>query len=250
MPPLQYKEIAPDLRLSSYVKRFWSVSNISAYEQRVTILPDGYFDLVGIASGKPMEEVILAGIYTSEFEVSIAGNTTLFGISFYPLASEYLLQLPIAGAVNRHVALPGDLCATQNIGSKDFGEWAGNCELRLVGEINGREINARKLQLFQLLRETNGTLSVKELAEKLHWNARSLNRYFRSRFGLSLKAYANVLRCKAAYADLRKGKLYPDIAFADQPHFIKEIKKHTGATPKMLYQNKNDRFIQFSTRTD
>ena len=46
--------------------------------------------------------------------------------------------------------------------------------------------------------------------------------------------------------DISKGLLYPQKDFFDQAHFIKEVKKYTGTTPKELYKNKNDRFLQLS----
>ncbi|HWV29535.1 MAG TPA: hypothetical protein VN038_07775, partial [Dyadobacter sp.] len=45
----------------------------------------------------------------------------------------------------------------------------------------------------------------------------------------------------------REGRLFPDENYADQSHFIREIKKYAGVVPKELERNKNDRFIQFST---
>ena len=40
--------------------------------------------------------------------------------------------------------------------------------------------------------------------------------------------------------------LSPQTDYFDQAHFIKEIKKYTGTTPKELHKNKNDRFLQLS----
>jgi AraC-like DNA-binding protein len=61
-----------------------------------------------------------------------------------------------------------------------------------------------------------------------------------------LKAYANILRFRASFEQLHRGELYPEQNFADQSHFIREVKKLSGVTPKELNKNKNDRFIQFS----
>ncbi|WP_256603285.1 hypothetical protein [Sphingobacterium multivorum] len=45
----------------------------------------------------------------------------------------------------------------------------------------------------------------------------------------------------------QEGKLFPQQNFADQSHFIKEVKKLAGVSPKELLKNQNERFIQFST---
>jgi AraC-like DNA-binding protein len=39
----------------------------------------------------------------------------------------------------------------------------------------------------------------------------------------------------------------PQEDYFDQAHFIKEIKKYTGTTPKELHKNENVRFLQLST---
>jgi len=50
--------------------------------------------------------------------------------------------------------------------------------------------------------------------------------------------------CNASYSDISEGNLFPQEDYFDQAHFIKEIKKYTGTTPKELYKNENVRFLQ------
>jgi len=56
----------------------------------------------------------------------------------------------------------------------------------------------------------------------------------------------NIQRAYSAYFDIRQGDFSPspNDTFYDQSHFIKEIKKHTGATPKKVFQNQNETFKQ------
>ncbi|MBU7570130.1 MAG: helix-turn-helix transcriptional regulator, partial [Flavobacterium sp.] len=105
----------------------------------------------------------------------------------------------------------------------------------------------RKLRLFDQIYTSNGTLTVKELSEKAGWSSRQMNRYFSHQFGLPLKTYCNILRFRASFKHLKEGKLFPEQDFTDQAHFIRDVKKFSGVLPKELSQNKNDRFIQFST---
>jgi AraC-like DNA-binding protein len=102
-------------------------------------------------------------------------------------------------------------------------------------------------KIFSICFQSNGSLTVDELSKQTFWNSRQINRYFNKKFGLTLNAYSNILRCASSYKDIRKGDLFPKQDFYDQAHFIKEIKKHTGSNPKELHKNKNDRFLQFST---
>jgi AraC-like DNA-binding protein len=89
-------------------------------------------------------------------------------------------------------------------------------------------------------------MPVKELSEKVYWSSRQINRYFNQQFGVSLKAYCNILRFSASFKHISEGKLFPGQNFTDQNHFIKETKKYAGVTPKELSKNKNDRFIDIT----
>jgi AraC-like DNA-binding protein len=109
------------------------------------------------------------------------------------------------------------------------------------------DIDPRKKNLFDLIYASNGAISVKELSEKICWSSRQINRYFQDTFGLSLKTYCNVMRFRSSFGHIKAGKLFPEENYADQSHFIREIRKYSGVVPKELARNRNDRFIQFST---
>jgi len=80
----------------------------------------------------------------------------------------------------------------------------------------------------------------------VYWSSRQINRYFNQQFGISLKAYCNILRFGASFKHISEGKLFPEQNFTDQNHFIKEIKKYAGVTPKELSKNKNERFVNIT----
>src|SRR5690606_27153327 len=101
-------------------------------------------------------------------------------------------------------------------------------------------IDGRKQKLFNLVYASNGSLTVNELADSVGWSNRQINRYFNQQFGISLKAYCNILRFRASLLQIRDGKLFPEQNFSDQTHFIKEIKKFSGVVPKQLFKNQND----------
>jgi AraC-like DNA-binding protein len=107
-------------------------------------------------------------------------------------------------------------------------------------------IDSRKKTLFELLYAAQGSMTVQELSEKVFWSSRQINRYFNQQFGISLKLYCNILRFGASFKHLSEGKLFPEHNFTDQNHFIKEIKRYAGVTPKVLSKNKNERFVNIT----
>ena len=245
---IQYEEFEPAKSLTDFVKRFWKFSNPTADKKNYTILPDGYFDLVVKITNNLIDGISLFGLCTKELEVVIPANTTVFGICFKPLATEYILKQNIAETLNSNKDLKNDFWNISKIPFDSFQKWTEQISNQMLCELkSGKQIDERKQNIFSSLFQTNGSLKIQELSSKVFWNSRQINRYFNDRFGLSLKAYCNVLRCFASYTQIREGDLFPNNNFYDQSHFIKEIKKHTGVNPTELHKNKNDRFLQFST---
>jgi AraC-like DNA-binding protein len=239
-----YKEINPNNEIADLVKLFWQFDNSLSDKKMYTVLPDGYFDLVIIISNNKIISVTLYGIWLHQMDVTIPANSIILGITFKPLAVEYIFKNSISEIFNGLKVLNS---SQHNIDTFPFNNFT-DFVLQYSDQISKiNKIESRKVKLFKLLFDSYGSINVEELSNKVFWQSRQINRYFNSKFGLSLKTYANILRSSIAFKDIEKGKLSPPVNFYDQSHFIKEIKKHSGTNPKELHQNKNDRFLQFST---
>lgn len=248
MAEIFYEELETDKSLADFVKRFWKFSNPTADTQHYTILPDGYFDLIIKITANKLDCISLFGLWTKKIEVVLPANTIVIGICLKPLAAEYILQQNIANTLNNFKTLQSDFWNINNLQFADFKSWTeevSNEMLKTLKKVSS--FDNRKQDLFNLLFTAKGSLTVGELSKQTYWSNRQINRYFKSKFGITLKTYSNILRCASSYTDIREGDLFPKQDFYDQAHFIKEIKKHTGFKPKELHQNKNDRFLQFST---
>lgn len=249
MDKINFKEIIPNKSLSKFVKRFWTITNLTNENLTYTILPDGYFDYILEFNEGKINSKSMTGIYTKEFEVVIPSYTTFFGVSFLPVSAEYILDQSLSKLLNKHQNLPLSFLDFDIAKFDKFQLWTEKLSLQFISKIKEEKVvEERKQKLFNLLFQTNGSLTIQEIANQTFWTSRQINRYFNTAFGLSLKTYLNILKCKQSFDDIKKGKLFPQQNYTDQPYFIKEIKKHTGSTPKVLAKNKNDRFIQFSTR--
>jgi AraC-like DNA-binding protein len=245
-PEIQYNIIQPDLALSGFVESFWMLENVSATAHEIVVLPDGRFDIIFSYSGNESHDVVLRGLDTLPAQNSIPPQTVMFAVSFKLLAIEYLLDIKAASVLNEGALLPPDFWDIERNDLNDFEAFCKKVSVKMISQIKP-DIDSRKQKLFEMIYTSNGALSVKELSEKVYWSSRQINRYFREQFGISLKAYCNILRFKASLQHIKEGKLYPEQDFADQNHFIKEIKKFSGVVPKELFKNQNDRFILLST---
>ncbi len=241
-----YQMIQPSPELAFLIESFWMLDNSSDSQEEVIILPDGRIDLFFSISKEEPFHISLQGISTKPEQAFLLPGTLIFAISLKLPAAEYILHESIADLADNVKLLPGDFWGFNAGDMKDFNLFCKKANDKLLSLLPGKT-DSRKLELFNLIYASNGSIPVQELSEKVFWSSRQINRYFTQQFGISLKAYCNILRFRASFGDISEGKLFPQDNFSDQPHFIKEVKKFAGVSPRELKRNQNDRFIQFST---
>lgn len=245
MKNFYHKFITPDKSISDFVESIGMFHNQSDEAKEVVVMPDGRIDLFFMQPASAPFHITLIGLETLPEQRMVLPQTLAFVISFKPLAVEYILRTSIADLLNTAKNLPNDFWNFNADDLKDFDAFYNKASQK-VKELLPEEIDERKQKLFALIYSSNGEMSVKELAKKVFWSSRQINRYFNEKFGLSLKAYCTILRFRASLEHVAQGKLHPELNFTDQTHFIKEIKKFSGVVPKELSKNKNDRFILLS----
>lgn len=238
----QYLEVLPAADLFPLVRCFWLAFNDSGSEVVSSTLPDGCFELVISYQQDELQSVRLFGILAQAFDqVVMPAGELKFGIRLWPLGKEYYIdkRLPLERFADFSQNRSGNL-------DEQLLNFARNVSDDILKTVQFEHIEQWKWRLFQLLGESSGMMNVATIAEKCFWTARQLNRYVQKLLGVSLKSYSNILKCHAAYRIIKGGELHPDTGFYDQSHFIREIKKHTGATPKVLLRNKGHRYLQFN----
>jgi AraC-like DNA-binding protein len=238
-----YKLVRPGKPLADFVYSFSSLQNISEITEGV-IVPNGRIDLIFFKTIDHQFLISLLGLETKPKLMPRQHISTFFAINFNPLAVEYVLHQSIADILNTGKILLDNFWGFNADDLNDFDMFCEKATLKIQSYLPA-EIDERKRKLFESVFESDGEISVKELSEKLFWSERQINQYFNQQFGLSLKAYCNILRFQGSLAHIKDGKLYPQLNYYDQSHFIKEIKKFSGVSPKELFKNQNDRFLQF-----
>lgn len=242
---LKYVFVKPDNSLDDFVDGFWLLQNQSNMDKEVVILPDGRIDLIISESKTEPFHITLLGLETQFHQAKIISKQRNFAISFKPLAAEFLFSDKIANLRDKGLNLQEGFWDFHKNDLNDFGIFQKKASQKIQSLVPER-IDDRKRQLFELIYDCKGELTVQELSEKVYWDSRQINRYFNQRFGVSLKTYCNIIRFRFSFQNIKEGKLFPEQKFADQSHFIKEVKKHSGVSPKELNKNIKDRFLQFS----
>lgn len=242
---MKYREIEPNGFLKNFVKCFWYYETADKEVQH-TILPDGYFDIIAEFENDTLTTVKLTGVWTKPKDIQIPKNSKFFAIRFKLLSIEYIFHKEIKSILDATVNLPFSFWSIDKYKSYEFEKFVSKITNNLDASIKHlNQIDSRKLKLFEFVYDQK-TKTVAEISSKVFWSSRQINRYFQTQFGITLKEFLNIVRCNATYEEISCGNLNPNSNYFDQAHFIKEIKKYTGVTPKELNQNKNDRFLQLS----
>ncbi|MBF9219968.1 helix-turn-helix domain-containing protein [Hymenobacter ruricola] len=242
---IEYRECPPPPALAAFVESFWMLVNHADEAQPMVLIPDGRIDVFFSRPAAGPYEVTLRGLDTHPGPQAIPPHQPVWAISWKLLAAEYLLPVRVAGLRESGCRLAPDFLGLNEADLHDFDGFCATAAAH-IEPLLPQEIDARKRILFDRLYATNGATAVEALATAAGWSSRQINRYFTQMFGLSLKAYANILRFRAALPQLKAGKLFPEENFADQAHFIREVRKYAGVVPKELARNQDDRFIQLS----
>ena len=243
---MKYEEIKIDGYLSNFVKCFWTSETLTKSSD-YTILPDGYFDLIVEIKNKKISSIKLTGIWTIPIDIKTEIDTEIFAVRFKPLAIELLENVNLKALLNSSINLGTDFMGIDKLAFDNFKDFCRHIEHYLKTRIEKtKTVSDLKICLFNEIFKKE-VFNVQELSERIFWTSRQINRYFNLTFGLSLKEYLNIIRCNQTYKDISKKGHTLQSNYFDQSHFIKEIKKYTGATPTELKKNENDRFLQLST---
>lgn len=243
---MKYEEIKTDGYLSNFVKCFWTSETLTKSSD-YTILPDGYFDLIVEIKKKKISSIKLTGIWTVPIGIKTEIQIEVFAVRFKPLAIELLENINLKALLNSSINLGTDFMGIDKLAFDNFKDFCKHIEHYLKTRIEKtKTVSDLKIRLFNEIFKKE-VFNVQELSERIFWTSRQINRYFNLTFGLSLKEYLNIIRCNQTYKDISNKKLAPQSKYFDQSHFIKEIKRYTGVTPKELSRNENDRFLQLLT---
>ncbi|MEQ6118337.1 helix-turn-helix domain-containing protein [Reichenbachiella sp. MALMAid0571] len=101
-----------------------------------------------------------------------------------------------------------------------------------------KDIQTDKLivEAVKLIYQSNGTIRIKELNEKLFISQSPFEKRFRKVVGTTPKKFASIVRFNSVLENLNGTKTLTEICyennFFDQAHFIKDFKQFTGDTPE------------------
>lgn len=243
---ITYNQYEPLKELGDYISGYWFFRSNGLITQEFEILPDGHFDLVITCNDGNITDCRLVGIWSDRVTVRPLASFQI-GIRFKPYSLIGLLGLRIADLLNTGTSfILSDWGISEDIVLNYNPE-------ELVGYLNSLFLNMidltdkedkRLLSVFNLIDNTDGIISVKDLSLLVGLSDRHIRRRINELIGIGVKEYANIVRFKKTMKLIKSDKNRYD-AYFDQSHFIKSFKAYTGLTPSNIELGDNVRFLQY-----
>ena len=106
----------------------------------------------------------------------------------------------------------------------------------LISQLKNIQTDKLIVEAVKLIYESQGTIRIKELNEKLFISQSPFEKRFRKVVGTSAKKFASIVRFNTILNNLNETKKMTELCyennFFDQSHFIKDFKQFTGETPE------------------
>ena len=99
--------------------------------------------------------------------------------------------------------------------------------------------------------DSGGLISVKELSQNVYYSERHLSRIFGEYMGVNMKSFARLVRVNKAIRILQKPhssitQAYLQTGYYDTPHFIHDFKSICGITPQEYKDNLSDFYSEIA----
>ena len=245
---ISYREIKPNKEIEHFIYCFWQLKTQTSLKKAYNycVVSDGCIDI--FFDHKHPSENFVMGFCRKFVQFPLGKEFDYIGIRFLPATFPYLFGIDAKKLSNQSQKLNQVL--------PNFSEWI-NSEIKpedsfenITKSLNERIIGFSKkniccdqrfLDSLNLIFQKNGYLNTeKDLNTGL--SPRQFRRIFNYYIGTTAKSFSNVVRfqhilnAKPSKQSLKVNKLYFDVGFFDQAHFIKSFKTYYGVTPSEAFR--------------
>jgi len=243
-----YREILPDPVLQSLIYCYWELRTHETLVNPFTyrVVADGCIDIF-FEMNDPAETFVM-GFCKKYTEFPLANTFHYAGIRFFPTIFPAIFEIDAKELSNRYLKLDLILKETSKFIENNFSSNITFPQMKSIFDsyfikyprIREIDIDSRFLNALNLILESYGVINVgKDLNTGL--SERQLRRYFEYYIGDTAKTFSqvvrfqNILKAKPSTQSLKENKLFFDMGYYDQAHFIKEFKNFYGVTPSKAF---------------
>lgn len=252
---MSYKEFLPEKKLEHIIDKLWIFDN-KKKETTSRILPDCSMDIIfnfgnafysGHYSSKiNNNDIIITGMMTDFLDLSYDSDIKLFGIRFKPLGINYFLNIDFNNIKNDSIRLEHIFSSyyyslLKNIfffeNPEDIINYFQKTLLQIL-DVYNYSIDSDVVQaVTKIYRQPN--IPIQSVIKDIHITQRQLEIKFKRDIGINMKEFSNINRFINTRKEILLSKknlteIALDNGYYDSSHFIKEIKKYSGLSPKKL----------------
>lgn len=243
MIPLGYQETAISPKASRNIEAYWSFTAIDSGQS--IVLPDGRCDIIlrfNIHNKTPAIPII-TGPATRAYTVDYTRGDSWLGVRLRPCHASLLWHAGIKNAADkvlRHDDALALIPALAKIQGRKLSEAALAQVLKQSGLFsNDDHRNKKLLDALDLIHLSGGRLRIENLAERVSYSSRHLNRLFQSTVGLSVKTYGQLVQFHRALTLIKDQKIPITTAafeagYTDHAHLNRAFQRFGGFSPSRL----------------
>lgn len=245
---ITYEEIRPTKEIEDFVYCFWQLKTQKKLDKPFVyqVVSDGCIDIF-FDHKQPADNFVM-GFCRKYTEFPVGKEFDYIGIRFLPAVFSLLFGVNAEALSNQsqelNKVLPNfsDWIGTTIKPLALFEEIAQTLNKKLITLLKQQELycDQRFLDALIIIVQKNGHLNTeKELNTGI--SPRQLRRIFKFYIGTTAKSFSNVVRfqyilnTKPSKQTLKENKLYFDVGFFDQAHFIKNFKTFYGVAPSEAF---------------
>jgi len=264
---VHFQRFKPSPELVEYIQGYWHIKNGDKSEC-LDLVPDGHPEVYFILKGglsfqstngemKSCPPFGMVGQLKGRFLSWVEPNTEVLYAKLYPWTPFPFFKIPF-WELNDQMAEIDTAIPLGNEGIHQLGRSVLSAEniQDSIGLLDSyfkeklKRVNAENPFInyaIQKIYQTNGTISIDGLTQKIHASRRYVEKVFKKHIGMSPKQYARLIRVKkASLLLLEEGfkgnisQVAASLDYYDQSHFLKDFKIVVNRTPsEFLRQNGN-----------
>ncbi|MBX7043436.1 MAG: helix-turn-helix domain-containing protein [Ignavibacteria bacterium] len=245
---VSYREVSPDHRLSTIIYCYWELRTNERLQHPFTyrVVADGCIDIF-FQLDKPSENFVM-GFCKKYTEFRLDNSFQYIGIRFLPTTFPSLFNIDAKELSNRFERLEIVLNETSKFITDNFSS-ADDLEkikskldtylINITARAN-TSLDSRFQNALNIILKNYGVVNVQRDLD-IGLSQRQLRRYFEFYVGDTAKTFSqvvrfqNILNAKPSAESLRRNKIFFDLGYYDQAHFIKEFKNFYGVTPSKAF---------------
>lgn len=243
-----YCEFLPAPALQPYIYCYWQLKTTQTLQEpfNYRVVADGCIDIY-FELNNPDESWVM-GFCKKYTEFALENSFDYVGIRFLPTMFPQLFRVNAAELSNRYESLkavvPGTAAFIRDYlnAQQSPAEMAAVLDTYFIQWMAQVRFNndGRLYEAIALILERTGVVDIeKDLNTGI--SPRQLRRLFEFYIGDSAKTFSkvvrfqNILKAKPSAQSLRQNKLFFDVGYYDQAHFIKEFRNFYGVTPSKAF---------------